>query len=103
LLTACCRLVTTTGNKQCEDNLLTACEQICNNLFADLQQLVRFYVCKDKRLSFYSNFTQKLSGKKHNYNLNRDDGAYLPEEYMHHISLAGDVIPWVFKKPRLQL
>jgi hypothetical protein len=36
LLTACSRLVTTTENKQCEDNLLTACEQICNNLFADL-------------------------------------------------------------------
>ena len=27
-----------------------------------------------------------------NHALNRDDGAYL----------AGDVIPWVFKKPRLQ-
>jgi hypothetical protein len=26
-------------------DLLTACEQICNNLFADLLQLVRFYVC----------------------------------------------------------
>jgi hypothetical protein len=36
LLTACSKLVTTTGNKQCEDNLLTACEKICNNLFADL-------------------------------------------------------------------
>jgi hypothetical protein len=36
LLTACSKLVTTTGNKQCEHNLLTACEQICNNLFADL-------------------------------------------------------------------
>jgi hypothetical protein len=33
--------------------------------------------------------------------LNRDDGAYLPEESC--ISLAGDVMPWVFKKPRLQL
>jgi hypothetical protein len=33
-----------------------------------------------------------------NHALNRDDGAYFPEEYMH--SLAGDVIPWVFKKPR---
>ena len=36
LLTACSKLVIPTGNKQCEDNLLTACEQICNNLFADL-------------------------------------------------------------------
>jgi hypothetical protein len=36
LLTACFKLVTTTGNKQCEDNFSTACEQICNNLFADL-------------------------------------------------------------------
>jgi hypothetical protein len=35
-----------------------------------------------------------------NHALNRDNGAYLPEEYM--LSLAGDVIPWVFKKPRLQ-
>ena len=39
------KLVTTTGNKQCEHNLSTACEQICNNLFADLEQLVRFHVC----------------------------------------------------------
>ena len=30
---------------ECEDNLLTACEQTCNNLFADLLQAVRFYVC----------------------------------------------------------
>ena len=36
LLTACSKLVTTTGNKQCEHNLSTASEQICNNLFADL-------------------------------------------------------------------
>jgi hypothetical protein len=36
LLTACSKLVTTTGNKQCEHNLSKACEQICNNLFADL-------------------------------------------------------------------
>jgi hypothetical protein len=36
LLTACSKLVTTTGNKQCEHNLSTACERICNNLFADL-------------------------------------------------------------------
>jgi hypothetical protein len=35
-----------------------------------------------------------------NHALNRDDGAYLPEEYMHLI--GSDVIPWVFKKPRLQ-
>jgi hypothetical protein len=33
---ACFKLVTTTGNKQCEHNLSTACEQICNNWFADL-------------------------------------------------------------------
>ena len=39
------KIVTTTGNKQCEHNLLTACEQTCNSLFADLLQLVRFYVC----------------------------------------------------------
>jgi hypothetical protein len=31
----CHELVTTTGNKQCEHNLPTACEQICNNLFAE--------------------------------------------------------------------
>ncbi len=31
--------------KQCEDILLTACEQTCNNLFADLLQVVRFCVC----------------------------------------------------------
>jgi hypothetical protein len=40
VLTACFRLVITTENKQCEHNLLTACEQ----MFADLSQLVRFYV-----------------------------------------------------------
>ena len=34
--TACLTLVTTIRNKQCEHNLSTACEQICNNLFADL-------------------------------------------------------------------
>ena len=39
-----------------------------------------------------------------NYAVNRDDGAYLPEEYNNTcISLAGDVIPGVFKKPQLQL
>jgi hypothetical protein len=27
----CSKLVATTGNKQCEHNLSTACEQICNN------------------------------------------------------------------------
>ena len=45
LLTACSKLVTTTRNKQWEHNLSTACEEICNNLFADLQQLMPFYVC----------------------------------------------------------
>jgi hypothetical protein len=53
-VTSCQQLVSNllqqTGNKQCEHNLLTACEQTCeqtcNNLFADLLQLVRFYVCK---------------------------------------------------------
>jgi hypothetical protein len=30
------KLVTTTRNKQCEHNLSTAYEQICNNLFAGL-------------------------------------------------------------------
>ena len=39
-------LLQQTGNKQCEDNLLTACEQTCNNLFADLLQAVRFYMCR---------------------------------------------------------
>jgi hypothetical protein len=38
LLTACSKLVPTTANKQCEHNLSTACEQICNNLCV-------FYVC----------------------------------------------------------
>ena len=37
-----------------------------------------------------------------NHALNRDDGAYLPQRNIC-ISLAGDVIPWVFKKPRLQI
>jgi hypothetical protein len=36
LLTARSKLATTTGNKQCEHNLSTAWEQICDNLFADL-------------------------------------------------------------------
>jgi hypothetical protein len=40
LVTNCKQLVSNllqqTGNKQCEYNLLTACEQTCNNLFADL-------------------------------------------------------------------
>ena len=36
MLTACSKLVPTTGNKQCEHNLSIACEHICNNLFADL-------------------------------------------------------------------
>jgi hypothetical protein len=33
-----------------------------------------------------------------NHALNGDDGAYLPEEYMH----LNGIIPWVFKKPQLQ-
>jgi hypothetical protein len=49
LVTSCKQLVSNllqqTGNKQCEHNLLTACEQTCDSLFADLLQLVRFYVC----------------------------------------------------------
>ena len=36
-----------------------------------------------------------------NHALNRDDGAYICQRNIC-ISLAGDVIPWVFKKPRLQ-
>ena len=32
----CSKLVTTTGNKQCKQNLLTACEHISNKVFADL-------------------------------------------------------------------
>jgi hypothetical protein len=46
IVTSCQHLVSKllkqTGNKQCEHNLLTACEQTCNNLFADYLQLVRF-------------------------------------------------------------
>ena len=38
-----------------------------------------------------------------NHALNRNDGVYLPDLKRNIcISLAGDVIPWVFKKPRLQ-
>ena len=38
----------------CHDKLETSsanttCEQTCYNLFADLQQLVRFYACNNKR------------------------------------------------------
>ena len=58
LLTACSKLVTTTGNKQCEHNLSTTCEQISSNLFADLQERVRFYVCT---VSFPSIFLLKLN------------------------------------------
>ena len=40
LVTSCQQLVPNllqqTGNKQCEHNLLTTCEQTCYNLFADL-------------------------------------------------------------------
>jgi hypothetical protein len=54
LVRSCSQLVSNllqqNGNKQCEDNLLTACEQTCNNLFADLLQLVRFYVCSTQLL-----------------------------------------------------
>jgi hypothetical protein len=39
------KLVATTVNKQCEENLLTACEQTCGNLFANLLQAVCFYAC----------------------------------------------------------
>jgi hypothetical protein len=35
-ITICSKLVTTTGNKQCKQNLLTACEHISNKVFADL-------------------------------------------------------------------
>ena len=49
LVTSCQQLVPNllqqTRNKQCENNLLTTCEQTCYNLFADLLQLVRFYAC----------------------------------------------------------
>jgi hypothetical protein len=34
------------GTSSASTTLLTACEQTCNNLFADLLQLVRFYVCR---------------------------------------------------------
>jgi hypothetical protein len=37
-----------------------------------------------------------------NHALSRDDGAYLPEEYMHLIGISIPY-PWVFQKPRLQL
>jgi hypothetical protein len=47
LLTACSKLDTTTGNKQCEHNLSTACEQIRIQVVcrSDLWKRVRFYVC----------------------------------------------------------
>jgi hypothetical protein len=45
MITTCSRLVTTTGNKQCEHILISAWQQPCYNLFTDLKQLVRFYVC----------------------------------------------------------
>ena len=38
---------------ECEDNLSTACEQTCNNLFADLLQAVRFYACSLKLTFFH--------------------------------------------------
>ena len=44
LFTACSTLVSTTWNKQCGYNMSTACEQTCYNVFAGLQQLLRFYV-----------------------------------------------------------
>ena len=47
LLTACSNVVSITWNKQCEDNLSTACEQTCYKLFVGLFQLVRFYACND--------------------------------------------------------
>jgi hypothetical protein len=40
------KLVTTTGNKQCEHNLSTAYEQICNNLFAGLEVTWQYYVAR---------------------------------------------------------
>jgi hypothetical protein len=40
-----------------EHNLLTACEQICNNLFADLLQLVRFYVCTTRLADLFNGGT----------------------------------------------
>jgi hypothetical protein len=45
VITTCSRLVTTTGNKQCEHILISAWQQPCYNLFADLKQLVCFYAC----------------------------------------------------------
>ena len=44
-LTTCSRLDTTTGNKQCERILISACRQPCYNLLAGLEQCARFYVC----------------------------------------------------------
>jgi hypothetical protein len=45
VITTCSRLVTTTGNKQCEHILISASQQPCYSLFADLEQLASFYVC----------------------------------------------------------
>jgi hypothetical protein len=45
-------------------------------------------VCDDRRTG--QNFVRQL---------NRDGGAYLPEELFTCILLEDDVIPWVFKKP----
>jgi hypothetical protein len=36
-----------------------------------------------------------------NHALNRDDGNYLPEKYMHLIGRWRH--PWIFKKPHCQL
>jgi hypothetical protein len=64
-------LLQQTGNKQCEHNLLTACEQTCNNLLADLLQLVRF-TCVDSCYISSHVFSFLIACnlmKKDNYNL----------------------------------
>ena len=51
-LTTCSRLDTTTGNKQCERILISACRQPCYNVLAGLKQRARFYVCIWREGSF---------------------------------------------------
>ena len=48
LLKVCSKLVSTTWNKMCEHNLLTACEQTKYNLFAGLLKRVLFCVCRSR-------------------------------------------------------
>ena len=47
-LKVCSKLVSTTWNKMCEHNLLTACEQTKYSLFAGLLKRVLFCVCRSR-------------------------------------------------------